>query len=87
MAEYMDLFVIRTRGDRKIVAQAPWLSHIEVGYEVASEDFNGTVIAKMDVREDNTEIFDFLRALTDDSDEDIPKVRTYYKEIEVKYDK
>lgn len=91
--EYMDLLVIESmKYGSRIMVKAPWLSHIEIGYQVEfsnNEDFvgHGTVVGKMDVRKDDNDTLEFLKLLTGtDKDGEIPKVTKYYKQIEVEYD-
>lgn len=92
MAEYMDLLVVENpKMGCRLVAQAPWMSRIEIGYDVEfnyrNYDSHGTVVGKMDIRKGDTETLNFLRLLSgEDIDEEIPKVTRYYKEIEVEYD-
>lgn len=91
--DYMDLLVIESmKYGRRIMVKAPWLSHIEIGYQVEfsnNDGFvgHGTVVSKMDIRKDDNVTLEFLKLLTEiDKDGEIPKVTKYYKQIEVEYD-
>jgi len=89
--EYMDLLVVEVlKFDRRLLAQAPWLSHVEVGSKVLFKfgeyDVHGDVVAKIDIRKDDEKI-DFLKKLMDICDgKDIPKITKVIKEVEVEYD-
>lgn len=91
--EYMDLFVVESmKCAMRFLAQAPWMSHIEEGDRVVVK-VNDTeqrveVIAKTDIRKDDDEIISFLKCLDGHikKDEDIPKITTILREVEVEYD-
>lgn len=89
--EYIDLYVVTRNNGDKVLAQAPWLSRIEIGSTVIVENggliYDAVVRSRMDISRNEVEDINFIKVLAGyDESSKIPKIIKRIVEHEVKYE-